>query len=273
MADQREEVAGVFDRAAEDYDHVGVEFFTTVGATLVEETGVVAGAHVVDLGCGRGAATFPAAVAAGPTGSVLGLDLAPRMVELTAEDAVTRGLGTVEVRVGDAQEPELPAASFDVALSSLVVFFLPDPLAALRAWRAALRPGGRLGLSTFADRDDERWSWLEDLFPSRDPRSTRPDGDEDDSPFATDARLHRLLTDAGFREPASRTVEHVVRFARPDEWLAWSWSTGMRAHWERTPESQRPDVERQALRELDRMAAEADGLQLRMSVRYTTASR
>src|SRR3954469_14637429 len=82
--------------------------------------------------------------------------------------------------------------------STVVIFFLPDPRSALRAWRAALRPGGRLGLTTFTDRDDERWRWLEQVFPDRDPRSTRPGEEEDDSPFSSDERLHALLESAGF---------------------------------------------------------------------------
>jgi SAM-dependent methyltransferase len=275
MADQRQAVAGVFDRAAATYDQVGVDFFSTVGATLVADVHVAEGAHVLDVGCGRGAALFPAAAAAGPAGVVLGFDLAPAMVELTASDAAARGLTNVTVEVQDAQEPRLQAGAFDVVVSSLVVFFLPDPAAALRTWRAALRPGGRLGLATFADRNDERWAWLREVFPDRDPTSTdqREDtGDDDPGPFATDDRLHALLESTGYRTPVSRTREHVVTFAAPDAWLRWSWSHGMRMYWERTPEADRPRAEAQAVEHLTRMAGEPDGLTLRMVVRYTTAS-
>ena len=51
----------------------------------------------------------------------------------------------MEVVVGDAQEPDLPEQSFDALASSLVLFFLPDPAAALRAWRMLLVDGGRIG--------------------------------------------------------------------------------------------------------------------------------
>jgi SAM-dependent methyltransferase len=274
MADQRQAVAGVFDRAAATYDQVGVDFFSTVGATLVADVHVAEGAHVLDVGCGRGAALFPAAAAAGPAGLVLGFDQAPAMVELTASDAAARGLTNVTVEVQDAQEPRLQAGTFDVVVSSLVVFFLPDPAAALRTWRAALRPGGRLGLATFADRDDERWAWLREVFPDRDPTATdqREDTGDDPGPFATDDRLHALLESTGYRTPVSRTREHVVTFTAPDAWLRWSWSHGMRMYWERTPEAVRPRAEAQAVEHLTRMAGEPDGLTLRMVVRYTTAS-
>ena len=271
MTDQREAVAGVFDRASETYDQLGVEFFGPVGRALVELTGVAEGDDVLDVGCGRGAVLFPAADATGRTGSVLGIDLAPGMVRRTGADAAGRGLSWVRVEQRDAQEPGLPAAAYDVVLSSLVIFFLPDPRAGLTAWRRAARDGARLGITTFSSRDDPRWSWLGELFPDRDPRATRVGGDEKTSPFATDDRLHELLAAAGWRDARSETREHVTTFRDPADWLPFSWSVGSRMYWERMPEERRPEIERQALEHLTRMAAEPEGLTQRNEVRYTTA--
>jgi ubiquinone/menaquinone biosynthesis C-methylase UbiE len=271
VTDQRDAVAGVFDRASETYDQLGVEFFGPVGRALVELTGVHPGDDVLDVGCGRGAVLFPAAEAAGPTGSVLGIDLAAGMVERTRAVVEARGLSTVRVEQRDAQDPDLPAAAYDVVLSSLVVFFLPDPLAGATAWRRAARDGGRLGITTFATRDDPRWAWLEELFPDRDPKATRFGGDQGASPFATDDRLHELLAAAGWTGARSETREQVTTFARPEDWLPFSWSVGTRTYWERTPEEQRPELERTALEHLTRMAAEPGGLAQRNEVRYTTA--
>ena len=271
MTDQRQGVAGIFDRASETYDQLGIEFFGPIGRGLVDLTGVSPGDDVLDVGCGRGAVVFPAAEATGTTGSVLGFDIAPGMVERTRAEVEARGLSTVRLELQDAQEPDLPTASYDVVLSSLVVFFLPDPNAGLTAWRAAARDGARLGITTFAARDDPRWSWLEELFPERDPRATRMGGDESASPFSTDERLHDLLATAGWSGAHSETREHVITFREPADWLPFSWSVGTRYYWERTPEEQRPEIERQALEHLARMAAEPDGLAQRNHVRYTTA--
>ena len=271
MTDQREAVAGVFDRASETYDQLGVEFFGPIGRALVEDTGIEPGDSVLDVGCGRGAALFPAAAATGPTGSVLGIDLAPGMVRRTRADVESRGLSWVRVEQQDAQEPDLPAAAYDVVVSSLVAFFLPDPLAAVTAWRQAARDGARLGITTFAARDDPRWSWLEELFPDRDPRATKIGGDERTSPFATDEALHELLAAGGWTDARSETRQHVTTFREPADWLPFSWSVGTRMYWERTPEERRPELEREALEHLTRMAAEPGGLDSRSHVRYTTA--
>ncbi len=274
MTDPRETVAGVFERSAPTYDAVGVAFFTDVGRRLVSLAEVQPGERVVDLGCGRGAALFPAATAVGPTGTVLGIDLAPTMVALTRADARVRGLAQVSVEMGDAQEPGLTTGRYDVVLSSLTVFFLPDPLAGLRAWRDAVVDGGRLAITTFAGQDDPRWEWLAEVFASRDPAATTQDRDvwtdDDSTPFSSTEGLHELLADAGWRDATSVEQDHDVHFEDADQWVQWSWSHGMRMYWEQLPESDRPAAEAAARERL--RAMEADGLVLRTQVRYTTAT-
>jgi SAM-dependent methyltransferase len=55
----------------------------------------------------------------------------------------------VQVLLDDAMAPSLEAATFDLVTSSLVLFFLPDPVVALRNWYQLLVRGGRIGVSTF----------------------------------------------------------------------------------------------------------------------------
>jgi predicted TPR repeat methyltransferase len=80
-------IAGVFDRAAETYDQVGVEFFGPVAEALVERTAPQVGERVLDVGCGRGASALLAARAVGPTGEVVATDRAPAMVRGLREQA------------------------------------------------------------------------------------------------------------------------------------------------------------------------------------------
>src|SRR6478735_3874517 len=158
---QPQGIGGVFDRVADTYDAVGVPWFTPIAAGLVDELAVTPGERVLDIGCGRGAALRPLALATGSGGRAVGIDLAPRMVELTALDLAD--LPQVEVLVGDAQAPAFAPASFDVAAASLVLFFLPDPAAGLRAWAELVVPDGRIGVSTFGAQD-ERWRAVDEVF-------------------------------------------------------------------------------------------------------------
>ena len=271
MAAPPDGIAGVFSRAADTYDDVGVPWFGPIARGLVEELGAAPGERVVDLGCGRGAALLPLARAVGPTGSALGLDLAPRMVELTARDA--RELPWVEVRLADVRAPGLPAEAYDVVSCCLVLFFLPDPGAAVREWVPSLAPGGRLGVTTFGPQD-EGWKAVDEVFAPYLPaalQESRALGAR--GPFASDEGVEALLRDAGLADVRTthRTVD--AAFSGPEQWLAFSWSHGQRAMWEHVPEDERDAVRDRATAVLVEMARQDGRLGFRQDVRHTLGRR
>ena len=273
MSASPEGVAGVFDRAADSYDAVSVPWFGPIAQVLVDALAVQPGERVVDVGCGRGAALFRLAEATGPAGRVLGLDLAPRMVELAAADARARGVDHVEVRVGDATDPRLPPAAFDVVCSSLVLFFLPDPGEALTTWTSALVPGGRLGVSTFGPQDT-RWRDVDALFAPYVPQpvlSTPAPGRR--NPFASDEGVEQLLREAGLAEVTTATTTVEATFSSPEQWVDFSWSTGQRAKWEAVPVEEHPALRRRVTAVLEQIAADRGGLAFSQEVRCTLGRR
>jgi ubiquinone/menaquinone biosynthesis C-methylase UbiE len=266
--DQRAQIAGIFDRAASTYDRVGVELFGPVADELVSTLAPQAGERALDIGCGRGAMLLRLAAAVGPTGTAAGIDLAPQMVAAAQTDAATAGL-TVDVSVGDAQEPDFPAKSFDVVASSLVLFFLPDPAAALAAWRRLLVPGGRLGVSTFGPLPPA-WQEVDAVFEPylppqlRDARTTGARG-----PFGSDAGVEQLLTQAGFQDVRTRTTTVAVRFDDADHWHRWTWSVGQRAMWEHVPAGDRDAVRAAAGERLERCRDDGGRIGFDQQVRHT----
>lgn len=271
MASSPAGIAGVFDRAADTYDDVGVPWFRPIAQGLVDELAVQPGESVLDVGCGRGAALLPLARAAGPTGRVLGIDLAPRMVELTAADVAD--LPQVSVRVADAGAPGLPPASFDVVASSLVLFFLPDPAAGMAQWVRLLAPGGRLGVATFGPQD-ERWREVDAVFAPylpADMLDARTSGRR--GPFGSDDGVAGLLRDAGLAEVRTthRTVEAV--FSDAGHLLEFTWSHGQRAMWEAVPEGERDAVRRRLLDVVGPLQDASGGLSFSQQARYTLGRR
>jgi ubiquinone/menaquinone biosynthesis C-methylase UbiE len=270
--DQAARVAGLFDEIAEDYDQSGVAFFAPIAEGLVEVLDLSPGERVLDVGCGRGAVTFPAAAAVGPTGSVRAVDLAPAMVEQTRRRAAELGLAQVSTSVVTDAGLGVPDASVDVVASSLVLFFAPDPLATLRSWLRPLVPGGRIGLATFGAADPV-WERVDDLFrphlPAHllDARTTGASG-----PFASDAGVEALLTDAG--AVAARTVVRPlqVRFHDADQWRRFSLSTGQRAFWRFVPEEERPRLRDRAAEVLEDARTDGGDLVLSQQIRYTLGS-
>ena len=257
----------MFDRAADTYDAVGVPWFGPVAQGLVEELAVSPGERVLDVGCGRGAALRPLAEATGPTGRALGIDLAPRMVALTAADLADHS--QVEVRVADASNPGIDAATYDVVACCLVLFFLPDPAAAVQAWADVLVPGGRMGVTTFGPQDP-RWKAVDELFTPYLPPGmldARTSGAR--GPFASDEGVAGLLEHAGLINVRTTHRTVAARFRDPAHWVEFSWSHGQRAMWEHVPAEERDDVVRRATELLRTW----DDLQFSQDVRHTLGRR
>jgi SAM-dependent methyltransferase len=99
------------------------------------------GLRVVDLGCGEGAL----AVEIGRFAArVVGVDRREAAVRSARALAARRGAKHVRFEVGDFEAPDLPVASFDVAVLSQALHSAADPVATLRAARRLLVPGGRV---------------------------------------------------------------------------------------------------------------------------------
>jgi ubiquinone/menaquinone biosynthesis C-methylase UbiE len=97
-------------------------------------------AAVLDVGAGTGAMSL---LAAELGHDVTALDLSPAMLDQARAKAADRAV-ELSFIVGRADEP--PAGPFDAVMERHVLWTSPNPVETLRAWRAVVRPGGRLAL-------------------------------------------------------------------------------------------------------------------------------
>ena len=115
--------------------------------------GVARGQTVVDLGCGPGYFTLPAAELVGPGGKVYGVDVQPEMVEACRQRAAEAGARQVEVIESNAMQVPLPGGIADLVLISVVLHEAKDRPAFLREARRLLKPGGEVALIEFRKQD------------------------------------------------------------------------------------------------------------------------
>ncbi len=265
-----EAVGRLFDELAGVYDQSGVAFFGPIAERLVTLLDPQRDERAVDLGCGRGAVTVRLAHRVGPRGRVTALDLAPGMVAATRAECRRSELSWVETEVGDAAAPEVPPGSVSIVAASLVLFFLPDPLAALQRWLQLLEPGGRLGITTFGAQD-EVWRQVDGLFDPYlpagllDPRTSGRRG-----PFGSAAALAAMIEGAGGAVAESVEVPFPVRFDDVDQWERFSRGTGQRQMWDRVPVQEQNDLRNAAAGLLESARPTPGGpIELSQVVRFT----
>ena len=105
---------------------------------------LVPGEHVVDVGCGAGIDSVIAARMVGPTGSVVGVDMTPAMLEKARAGAKEAELHNLEFRQGLAESLPVADSWADVVISNGVLNLFPDKLAGLQQMARVLKPEGRL---------------------------------------------------------------------------------------------------------------------------------
>ena len=107
---------------------------------------------VADIGAGTGYFTFRLSEAV-PRGRVYAVDIQPEMLDILTARQQQLGVRNVETVLGDLKNPNLPAASIDLAL---IVFAYPQfshPREMMTHVAEALKPGGRVVLVEYRAED------------------------------------------------------------------------------------------------------------------------
>ena len=91
-----------------------------------QAAGIAPGMRVLDVGSGTGVVAFLAAELVGPSGEVIGTDLAPTAVAAAIKGAAARGLAQVAFRESDPAEMEFERP-FDAIVGRYVLWCQADP--------------------------------------------------------------------------------------------------------------------------------------------------
>ncbi len=105
------------------------------------------GEVVLDLGSGGGIDCFLAADAVGKTGSVIGVDMTPEMIEKARENTRKSGHENVEFRLGEIEHLPVADNSVDAVISNCVINLSPDKGQVFKEAYRTLKPSGRVMVS------------------------------------------------------------------------------------------------------------------------------
>ena len=151
---------------------------------VLAEIGVKAGLTFVDVGCGDGYFSLPAARLVGETGRVYGMDVDASAIDRLAQKAAAEGVTNLILTAGKAEDTVLCSSCADIVFFGIDLHDFQDPRKALSNARAMLKPAGRL--------IDLDWKKMrQDFGPPYDVRFTEQEAS-------------RLIESAGFRVESAR---------------------------------------------------------------------
>ena len=126
---------------AEAYELIDLQL-SPLGLRAIDALSLGLGDVVLDIGCGAGQTLLQLAEQVGTEGQVIGVDVAPLLLEIAKRR--TEPLGQVRLIQLDAQYLDLPSESTDAVFSRFGVLTFNDPVAAFANFRRILRPSGAL---------------------------------------------------------------------------------------------------------------------------------
>lgn len=248
---------GTFSRHAADYkrrlDEVMARGEARGRAALIEWLELMPGKRILDLACGPGTLSYRLAEAVAPDGDVVGIDLAPGMIEVAQRNAPP-GL-PLRFELMDMEDLRFPDDCFDAAACGHGFQFAPDLARALAEAHRVLKPGSRMGASVPVDplQPSDAQAILErtlarDLPPApraRDQFTTRQTV-ADEQAFAGIARQ------SGFRDARVVRVEESTTWTSPQHFIdmaAGWWSMAIRL--DGVPPTERTAILARAVRAIE----------------------
>jgi ubiquinone/menaquinone biosynthesis C-methylase UbiE len=200
MLTPQEDTRAAWDEIAAGYD----EFVTAPGMPSAEDglrrAGIRAGMRVLDVACGSGALSIPAARLGA---QVLAVDQSPKMLERLQARAREEALSSIQCRVMDGTALQLEDGSFDIAASQFGVMLFADMPRGISEMARVTRPGGRVLMIVYdAPQKLDFFAFFVAAIRAAVPDFTGPPHDPPPLPFQLQdpARLRSELANAGLKD-------------------------------------------------------------------------
>ena len=210
---------GIFSRYAEAYQQRLDEIMARGEARgrlrVIELAAARPGMRILDLACGPGTLSRLLAEKVAPAGEVVGVDLAPGMIELASAAEIENA----EFVVMDIEALGFGDATFDGAVCGHGLQFVPDLGRALREARRVLKPGGGLAASVpVSTQQEPAWNLLYTVLDRwLPPRTAVVDQAPTREVVADQRLLGRAALDAGFSSANVEVIEEEVEWQSAEQ--------------------------------------------------------
>jgi SAM-dependent methyltransferase len=204
-------IVAMIDWGAGNYERVAAEL-EPVALAVVDRAALLPGEVVIDLACGTGNAAL---IAASRGARVVGVDAAPRLLEVARQRALASGV-EIDFREGDLLDVPVADVAADVVVSVFGVIFATDPSGALREVRRIVRSGGRALVSAWvpAGPIDAMLGAMARIL-SRVTQSPPPQR----FPWSDGTAVRQLAGEAGLTLESTTRAELAIRDSSPEAYV------------------------------------------------------
>lgn len=216
-----EQTRAAWDEIARGYDRFVTPTHMWLGGEALRRAQVGPGTRLLDVACGSGALSIPAARLGA---RVTAVDQSPVMIERIAARAREEGLSDLVAGVMDGHALDLEDDRFDVAASQFGVMLFPDLPRGLRELARVTRPGGRVLMVAYGPPAGVEFIGVfVEAIQAVVPGFTGLPADPPPLPFqaAEPAVLTRELAGAGLRDVTLETIVETMEFRSGHQ--MWDW--------------------------------------------------
>lgn len=202
-----------WDKAAAYYENFWQQQLKPAQEKLLELANLQPGNKVIDIACGTGLVSFPAADKVGPDGLVLATDISDAMVRIGNDTAAAKSYRNVRFERMDAEALQAPDNNFDASLCALGLMYVPDPIKALTEMLRVTRTGGHAVAAVWGRRDHCGWAEIFEIVDRRVNSEVCPLFFQ----LGNEGMLKRHFEMAGFSEVTEIRINTSLLYATPED--------------------------------------------------------
>lgn len=136
----------IYENRSNTFDESFGHAMKNLSNLLLREIKIPENPVTLDIGSGTGITSFLLSKQIHNKGTIIGIDIAPSMVEVAKRNASQQGFTNIDFQVGDAERLDFTDSMFDLVICNMTFHHFPDKKKALKEMHRVLKPGGQVAL-------------------------------------------------------------------------------------------------------------------------------
>ena len=202
-----------WDKASVYYESYWQKQLYPAQQKLLQLANIKSGDKIIDIACGTGLVSFPAAERAGNKGFVLANDISDKMVETGTTIVKKRKLSNIRFQRMDAEELDVEDDSYNIALCALGLMYFPDPLKAIKEMHRLLKPGGHAVVAVWGQRKNCGWAEVFEIVDRRVASEVCPMFFN----LGNEGTLQQYMSAGGFKNISALRINTVLDYSSGEE--------------------------------------------------------